>query len=170
VKNGSCAACYGQLPNGTSAPIGFPAGLIAAQSIGERGTQLSMQSFHTGQKAFSIHSVLDILDHRMEPNFFDRIEDAPIFIKEMRQSAAYRSLRDCHFQILWRVIHDSPDKSLRSAIKSLGLFARIAFENQARHLFLGALMQEQGMINHPPANVLFNRFSFDQELAAKVQV
>jgi hypothetical protein len=170
AKSGCCAVCYGRLPNGASAPIGFPAGLIAAQSIGERGTQLSMQSFHTGQKAFSIHDVLDILDSRKKPNLFDRIESAPIFIGEMKQSSAYRSLRDCHFRILWRVIHDSPDKSLRSAIKSLGLFARIVFENQAKHLFLGALLQEQGMINQPPANVLFNRFILDQEPTKKAQV
>src|ERR1035441_8244302 len=72
VREGCCAACYGRLPNGASAPIGFPVGLIAAQSIGERGTQLSMQSFHTGQKAFSILDVLDILDGRKGPTFLDR--------------------------------------------------------------------------------------------------
>src|ERR1019366_1476408 len=169
VRDGCCAACYGRLPNGASAPIGFPVGLIAAQSIGERGTQLSMQSFHTGQKAFSILDVLDILDGRKGPTFFDRIEDAPLFIRQMQQSTAYRSLRDCHFQILWQVIHASPDRSLRSAIGSLGLFARISFEKQARHLFLGALTQEHGMINQPPASVLFNRFVFDQQPGAQGQ-
>ena len=169
VSDGCCAACYGRLPNGASAPIGFPVGLIAAQSIGERGTQLSMQSFHTGQKAFSILDVLDILDGRKGPTFFDRIEDAPLFIRQMQQSTAYRSLRDCHFQILWQVIHASPDRSLRSAIGSLGLFARISFEKQARHLFLGALTQEHGMINQAPASVLFNRFVFDQQPGAQGQ-
>ena len=122
-----------------------------------------MQSFHTGQKAFSILDVLDILDGRKGPTLFGRIEDAPLFIEQMRQSTAYRSLRDCHFQILWQVIHASPDRSLRSAIDSLGLFARISFENQARHLFLGALTHEHGMIDQPPASVLFNRFLFDQQ-------
>ena len=57
VKGGSCAACYGLLPDGNEPPIGFPVGLIAAQSIGERGTQLSMQSFHAGTSQFSIRDV-----------------------------------------------------------------------------------------------------------------
>jgi DNA-directed RNA polymerase beta' subunit len=162
-QDGCCAACYGRLPNGTFAPFAFPVGLIAAQSIGERGTQLSMQSFHTGQKAFSILDVLDILDSRKEANVFDRPQDAPLFITLMQQSSAYRGLRDCHFQILWRVIHRSPERSLKSAIESLGLFTRISFEKQARHLFLGALMQEQGLIDEPPANVLFNRLVADQQ-------
>jgi RNA polymerase Rpb2, domain 6/RNA polymerase Rpb1, domain 2/RNA polymerase Rpb1, domain 5/RNA polymerase Rpb2, domain 7/RNA polymerase Rpb2, domain 3 len=168
-KSGCCIACYGQLPNGCLASIGFPVGLIAAQSIGERGTQLSMQSFHTGQKAFSILDVLDILDSRKGSNFFDRIEDASLFIRQMQKSSAYRGLRECHFQILWRVVHGSPKRSLRSAIDSLGLFARISFEKQAKHLFLGALMQERDSINEPPASVLFNRFVVDKQPEGRVQ-
>ncbi len=55
-----CTACYGEVA-GTVPSEGFPAGLIAAQSFGERGTQLSMQSFHTGTRAISLKSVEDML-------------------------------------------------------------------------------------------------------------
>jgi hypothetical protein len=162
-QEGCCASCYGPLPNGAAAPIGFPAGLVAAQSIGERGTQLSMQSFHTGEKKFSFRDALDILESRNDPSLFSRVEDAALFASEMRKSEAYQNLRDCHFQVLWRVIHDSPDRSLRSVIESLGLFARICFERQAKHLLLGALAQEQDRVDRPPANVLFNRFVSERE-------
>ncbi|MBF0528839.1 MAG: hypothetical protein HQK55_06145, partial [Deltaproteobacteria bacterium] len=46
---GVCAECYGQdLATGDEPAEGTPVGLIAGQAIGERGTQLTMRTFHTG--------------------------------------------------------------------------------------------------------------------------
>ncbi len=46
---GICAKCYGSnLASGDPVPIGEAVGIIAAQSIGEPGTQLTMRTFHTG--------------------------------------------------------------------------------------------------------------------------
>jgi DNA-directed RNA polymerase subunit beta' len=46
---GVCRACYGTfLATGFAADIGDAVGIIAAQSIGEPGTQLTMRTFHTG--------------------------------------------------------------------------------------------------------------------------
>ncbi len=46
---GVCAACYGRsLASGRTVDIGEAVGIIAAQSIGEPGTQLTMRTFHTG--------------------------------------------------------------------------------------------------------------------------
>src|SRR5439155_295005 len=46
---GVCRTCYGTfLATGTTAEIGDAVGIIAAQSIGEPGTQLTMRTFHTG--------------------------------------------------------------------------------------------------------------------------
>ena len=48
-KNGVCAKCYGVgLTNKKKVNIGEAVGIIAAQSIGEPGTQLTMQTFHEG--------------------------------------------------------------------------------------------------------------------------
>ena len=48
-KVGTCAACYGRsLATGKLVDIGEAIGIIAAQSIGEPGTQLTMRTFHTG--------------------------------------------------------------------------------------------------------------------------
>ncbi|MBP5749529.1 MAG: DNA-directed RNA polymerase subunit beta', partial [Firmicutes bacterium] len=48
-KTGICAACYGRnLATGSHVNIGEAVGIIAAQSIGEPGTQLTMRTFHTG--------------------------------------------------------------------------------------------------------------------------
>ncbi len=48
-KIGVCAKCYGHnLSNGTPVNVGEAVGIIAAQSIGEPGTQLTMRTFHAG--------------------------------------------------------------------------------------------------------------------------
>ena len=54
AKRGVCAHCYGaDLAHGTTVSIGEAVGVIAAQSIGEPGTQLTMRTFHTGGVAGS---------------------------------------------------------------------------------------------------------------------
>ncbi len=48
-ENGICARCYGaNMSNGKMVDVGEAVGIIAAQSIGEPGTQLTMRTFHTG--------------------------------------------------------------------------------------------------------------------------
>ena len=49
AKHGVCAKCYGaNLANNNLISVGEAVGVIAAQSIGEPGTQLTMRTFHTG--------------------------------------------------------------------------------------------------------------------------
>jgi DNA-directed RNA polymerase subunit beta' len=49
AEHGVCAACYGKsLATGRIIELGEAVGVIAAQSIGEPGTQLTMRTFHTG--------------------------------------------------------------------------------------------------------------------------
>ncbi|MBP5352175.1 MAG: DNA-directed RNA polymerase subunit beta', partial [Alphaproteobacteria bacterium] len=51
-ENGVCAACYGRdLARGNQVGIGEAVGVIAAQSIGEPGTQLTLRTFHIGGAA-----------------------------------------------------------------------------------------------------------------------
>jgi DNA-directed RNA polymerase subunit beta' len=46
---GTCATCYGRsLATGKTVDVGEAVGIVAAQSIGEPGTQLTMRTFHTG--------------------------------------------------------------------------------------------------------------------------
>ena len=54
-RKGVCALCYGlNLATGKMAQLGQPVGIIAAQSIGEPGTQLTMRTFHIGGTASSV--------------------------------------------------------------------------------------------------------------------
>ncbi len=62
--NGVCGKCYGRdLARGTPVNIGEAVGVIAAQSIGEPGTQLTMRTFHIGGTAQVVDSSF------MESNF-----------------------------------------------------------------------------------------------------
>jgi len=66
AEAGLCAKCYGRdLARGTLVNVGEAVGVIAAQSIGEPGTQLTMRTFHLGgaaqkaAEAFQIEAALD---------------------------------------------------------------------------------------------------------------
>ena len=49
TSHGVCKKCYGRnLATGQEVEVGEAVGIIAAQSIGEPGTQLTMRTFHTG--------------------------------------------------------------------------------------------------------------------------
>jgi DNA-directed RNA polymerase subunit beta' len=49
LESGVCRACYGRgMATGSTIELGDAVGIIAAQSIGEPGTQLTMRTFHTG--------------------------------------------------------------------------------------------------------------------------
>ena len=74
TRNGVCASCYGRdLARGTMVNVGEAVGVIAAQSIGEPGTQLTMRTFHIGGAAqrgaeqSSVEAVLDANHQDQEP-------------------------------------------------------------------------------------------------------
>jgi DNA-directed RNA polymerase subunit beta' len=55
TRQGICAKCYGRsLPTGKMTHIGEAVGVIAAQSIGEPGTQLTLRTFHAGGAAGNV--------------------------------------------------------------------------------------------------------------------
>ncbi|NLG34768.1 MAG: DNA-directed RNA polymerase subunit beta', partial [Lentisphaerae bacterium] len=61
-RRGICAKCYGRnLANGRPAVLGEATGIIAAQSIGEPGTQLTMRTFHIGGTASSTFTQPEIV-------------------------------------------------------------------------------------------------------------
>ena len=57
AHSGVCAKCYGMnLATGKRVGPGEAVGIIAAQSIGEPGTQLTMRTFHTDRKSTRLNS------------------------------------------------------------------------------------------------------------------
>lgn len=120
-----CSACYGEVTGYNRLPDGYPAGLIAAQSFGERGTQLSMQSFHTGERQLSMDEVVSLLDGK-DPmsengvagevyNWFEDEDDCMRFVERIRKEDAYKNIDEKHLLLIWLMIHTSNNKTLRDA-------------------------------------------------------
>ena len=86
---GVCQACYGRsMASGKTAQIGDAVGIIAAQSIGEPGTQLTMRTFHTGGVAgaditHGLPRIVELFEAR-KPKGLARIaeQDGTISIEE----------------------------------------------------------------------------------------
>ncbi len=73
-RHGLCQACYGQdMSTGQVVEEGLAVGIIAAQSIGEPGTQLTMRTFHTGGIG---HRTLVETDYRAQHGGVVEIRDA----------------------------------------------------------------------------------------------
>jgi DNA-directed RNA polymerase subunit beta' len=70
TENGVCAKCYGRdLARGTPVNVGEAVGVMAAQSIGEPGTQLTMRTFHIGgaaQRGAEQNSVEAAFDSKLQ--------------------------------------------------------------------------------------------------------
>jgi DNA-directed RNA polymerase subunit beta' len=61
MRRGVCSKCYGRnLSNHRLAQIGDAVGVVAAQSIGEPGTQLTLRTFHVGGTASNIADISDL--------------------------------------------------------------------------------------------------------------
>ena len=80
-QNGVCGACYGRdLARGTPVNMGEAVGVIAAQSIGEPGTQLTMRTFHIGGAA-----------QISEQSFIESNFDGKITVQEQEHRRATRT-------------------------------------------------------------------------------
>ena len=84
-RRGACARCYGSnLASGNLVEIGEAVGVIAAQSIGEPGTQLTLRTFHIGGTAAVI----------TEQSKIEARSDGKIVMKNVR--AVSRKEQDCY--------------------------------------------------------------------------
>ena len=90
AKHGVCANCYGRnLASGKLVQKGEAVGVIAAQSIGEPGTQLTLRTFHQGGKA----------SKNLVVNSTDAKYDGVLEIDELRSVAAERDGVKCQIVI-----------------------------------------------------------------------
>ena len=117
---GVCAKCYGRdLARGTQVNIGEAVGVIAAQSIGEPGTQLTMRTFHIGgaaQKGTEVSSI--------ESKFSGKIKYFNIKIATDSSSNLINMSRNATLCIL-------DDKNKEKARHRLPFGSRLKFKDQS---------------------------------------
>ena len=143
AKRGVCVHCYGaDLANGRPVAIGEAVGVIAAQSIGEPGTQLTMRTFHTGGVAGS-----DITQGlpRVEELFEARKPKKPALVTAHSGTARIQSDKK-----LSKIIIQNPDDTLGEAVYDIPFGMRISIEDGQR-VEKGQQLTE-GFLN--PADVL----------------
>ena len=94
-KIGVCAKCYGvNLANNSTVAVGEAVGTIAAQSIGEPGTQLTMRTFHTGGVASADAEDITQGLPRVEELFESRPSQGRSYPHKGRRPRSYRRGQD----------------------------------------------------------------------------
>ena len=119
-KHGVCIKCYGaNLATGDPVTIGEAVGIIAAQSIGEPGTQLTMRTFHTG----GVASAADITQGlpRVEELFEGRKPKSLAIISEISGTCTIQEIKNNKHA----VITDSESGEERSYLIPFGSRLRV---------------------------------------------
>src|SRR5204863_410894 len=95
APTGVCQACYGRsMASGKPAQIGDAVGIIAAQSIGEPGTQLTMRTFHTGGVAgaditHGLPRIVELFEAR-KPKGLAKITEASLATDSFLSAASFQ--------------------------------------------------------------------------------
>ncbi len=100
AKHGVCKKCYGaNLANGMPVNVGEAVGIIAAQSIGEPGTQLTMRTFHTG----GVASAEDITQGlpRVEELFEGRKPKSLAIISEIDGEVRFEEIKNNRHAVIF---------------------------------------------------------------------
>ena len=100
AKHGACRKCYGSnLANGQPVTVGEAVGIIAAQSIGEPGTQLTMRTFHTG----GVASAEDITQGlpRVEELFEARKPKSLAIISEIDGEVRFEEIKNARHAVVY---------------------------------------------------------------------
>ncbi len=145
-----CARCFGTLPNGREPEDGMPIGLIAAQVLGERGTQLSMRVFHAGSAEIDLDGVDGIMTGRQK-----KMKNADKFVEALRQGA-YAGIDRRYFELLWKVLQSRSDGKLSE--KGDDPFTALARGSQMKTIRTYAHEGKRCSLRSPVARVFFNLF------------
>ncbi len=107
-RHGVCRKCYGSnLANGLPVTVGEAVGIIAAQSIGEPGTQLTMRNFHTG----GVADADDITQGlpRVEELFEARKPKRAAILSEIAGKVSFQDVKRNHEIVVTSDDLDNPD-------------------------------------------------------------
>jgi DNA-directed RNA polymerase subunit beta' len=151
LKHGICAHCYGMdLGRGEMVEIGTAVGIVAAQSIGEPGTQLTLRTFHTGGVASvgdittGLPRVEELFEARKTPKGEAIVAEigGVVYIEQSDRYSDMRIARVEHSEMIneeydlpadWTIaVEDADEVEKDSVIAFLGEEASITAQNAGR--------------------------------------
>ena len=158
-KVGTCASCYGRsLATGKTVDVGEAVGIIAAQSIGEPGTQLTMRTFHTGGIAG------DDITHGL-PRVVELFEArSPKGVAQISEVDGRISLEDT---VKGRQVTITPDDGSEEISYLVSKRARLLFE-EGDHITVGEKLHIGAVNPHEVLRILGPR-QVQLHLVAEVQ-
>ena len=140
----------------------MPIGLISAQTLGERGTQLSMRVFHTGGHEIDFDKVANLMRRAVvvgDDGKEEVVGSYDDFIAHFTEGA-YAKIDRRYFQILWRALKSAPKQTLSSI--DVDSFAKLAKGSQMEVLMKYAKAKgkekQSCSLDSPFARVFFNLF------------
>jgi len=169
APGGVCQKCYGRELSGGDLPvIGYPVGIIAAQSIGEPGTQLTLSSFHSGGTA-GVEDKFGIMDVRDE--FINLNNEVACAFREggyteaaekqiARLQVMYHGhgIVDHHFEVIIRTMFYLDNKRIRSVLDAAtegdGFLSRLAFKDVPHALLTAVLGKEQDSLSDIKSKIM----------------
>ena len=114
LRQGVCARCYGRdLATGRLVDIGVATGIIAAQSIGEPGTQLTMRTFHTGGVAGKYLTSVANVKQKRQSTLRELHEDIQRGIVKLEEAEGSERERVRSIQNVLKVLEDQVSGLLR---------------------------------------------------------
>src|SRR5207302_3754692 len=114
LRQGVCAKCYGRdLATGRLVDIGVATGIIAAQSIGEPGTQLTMRTFHTGGIAGKYLTGVANVKHKRQATLRELHDDIQKGIVDFGEAEGSERERVRSIQAVLKVLEDQVSGLLR---------------------------------------------------------
>ncbi|MBE6598660.1 MAG: DNA-directed RNA polymerase subunit beta' [Ruminococcaceae bacterium] len=142
ARYGVCAHCYGaDLANDKPVNVGESVGIIAAQSIGEPGTQLTMRTFHTGGVAAA--NITQGLP-RVEELFEARKPKKTAMVAECAGMVSIQNVKKIHNIVI------TPDEGGEEVVYQIPFGTRIVVED-GQHVLPGAELTEG---DKNPADIL----------------
>ena len=142
TKRGVCAHCYGaDLSTGALIDVGESVGTVAAQAIGEPGTQLTMRTFHAGGVAVAGGDITAGLP-RVEELFENRTPKNAAAVASV--DGVVTAVVDKGHEKVIRVLPDVPAKNAKkgSEIEYVFYYARIPNVKVGQHVSKGQIMTD----------------------------